>query len=39
MVLGYNQLDGTLSKVGKVLVWILDKVDKDHCIKAIIKDK
>lgn len=29
--LGANQANGTLSKVGKALVWILDKIDKDHC--------
>lgn len=34
-VLGKNQRDGTLSFVGKCLVWILDKLDKDHCKRAI----
>ena len=29
--LGANQANGTLSKAGKALVWILDKIDKDHC--------
>ena len=33
--LGKNQCDNTLSKVGKVLVWILDKLDKNHSIKSI----
>lgn len=39
MVLGYNQQENTLSKVGKAIVWILDKCEKNHCIKAIGKDK
>lgn len=34
-VLGKNQLTNTLTKIGKALVWILDKIDKDHCLKAI----
>ena len=34
-VLGKNQRDDTLSKWGKVLVWILDKLDKNHCEKSI----
>lgn len=34
-VLGKNQRDGTLSFAGKCLVWILDKLDKDHCKRAI----
>ena len=29
--LGANQVNGTLSKAGEALVWILDKIDKDHC--------
>ena len=33
--LGKNERDGNLSKCGKVLVWILDKIDKDHCKKSI----
>jgi hypothetical protein len=36
-VLGRNELKGTLSKVGTALVWILDKIDKDHCFKSINK--
>lgn len=36
-VLGRNELKGTLSKTGKVLVWILDNIDKDHCFKSINK--
>lgn len=34
-VLGKNQRDNTLTKTGKVLVWILDKIDKDHVRKSI----
>lgn len=33
-VLGYNQLQGTLTSTGKLLVKILDRIEKDHCIKA-----
>jgi hypothetical protein len=33
--LGKNKLKGTLTKTGKVLCWILDTIDKDHCIKSI----
>ena len=33
--LGKNERDGTLTKTGKRLVWILDKFDKDHCQKSI----
>ena len=36
-VLGKNQRQGTLSKTGKILVWILDKIEKDHCRKNIIE--
>jgi hypothetical protein len=34
-VLGRNELKGTLSKLGIILVWLLDKIDKDHCFKSI----
>jgi hypothetical protein len=34
-VLGRNELKGTLSNTGKVIVWILDKIDKNHCFKSI----
>ena len=34
-VLGKNQRDKTLTKTGKVLVWILDLIDKNHCEKSI----
>lgn len=33
-VLGKNQENKTLSITGKILVWILDKLDKNHCQKA-----
>lgn len=35
MVLGYNQLAGSLTRTGRMLVWILEKIEKDHCLKAI----
>ena len=34
-VLGKNQRDGTLTKAGRVLAWILDTLDKDHCKNSI----
>lgn len=34
-VLGKNERDKTLSKSGKILVWILDKIDKNHAKKSI----
>lgn len=34
-VLGKNQRDGTLTTAGKILVFILDKIDKEHCKKSI----
>lgn len=37
--LGKNQLLKSLSKRGKVLVFILDTIDKNHCEKAIINFK
>ena len=36
-VLGRNQLTNTLTKSGLVLVWILDNIDENHCIKSIEK--
>ena len=36
-VLGKNQLTNTLTKSGLVLVWILDNIDENHCIKSIEK--
>lgn len=38
-VLGKNQLAGTLTKFGKVLVWILDKIDSNHALKSIENEK
>jgi len=34
-VLGKNERDGTLTKSGIRLVWILDKLDKNHAKKSI----
>lgn len=34
-VLGKNKVDGTLTRCGKVLVWILDKIDNNHVLKSI----
>lgn len=34
-VLGWNEHLATLSDFGRALVWILNKVDKDHCKKAM----
>lgn len=36
-VLGKNERDKTLSKTGKGLVYILNKIDKNHCLKSIDK--
>ena len=36
-VLGKNERDKTLTKTGKCLVWILDKLDKNHAAKSIDK--
>jgi len=36
-VLGKNERDKTLSKTGKKLVWVLNKLDKNHCFKSIDK--
>ncbi len=36
-VLGKNERDHTLTKAGKILVWILDKLDKNHAFKSIDK--
>ena len=33
--LGKNQLNGSLTKLGKCLVWMLDKIDRNHCIKSV----
>ena len=34
--LGKNKLKGTLTKMGEFLCYILDSLDKNHCIKSII---
>ena len=34
-VLGKNELYGRLTKAGKILVSILNFIDKDHCFKSI----
>jgi hypothetical protein len=34
-VLGKNLVDGTLTKLGYVIVVILNKIEKDHCINSI----
>ncbi len=34
-VLGKNKLKGTLTIAGKILDWILDKLDPNHSIKSI----
>jgi hypothetical protein len=36
-VLGKNERDNTLTKVGVILVYILDKIDKNHAFKSIDK--
>lgn len=33
--LGKNQRDGTLSKFGKAICFILDKIDSNHCQNSI----
>ena len=33
--LGKNQRDNTLTKTGKKLVWLLDKIEENHCLKSI----
>lgn len=34
-VLGKNYRDGTLTKVGNGIRWILDKIDENHCLNSI----
>jgi hypothetical protein len=36
-VLGKNLQQGSLTKIGIIIVWILDKIDKNHVIKSINK--
>jgi 8-oxo-dGTP diphosphatase len=33
--LGKNQRDNTLTHTGKVIAFILDKIDPNHCLKSI----
>jgi hypothetical protein len=35
--LGKNERDGTLSRFGKIMVWVLDKIDKNHCKNSMFK--
>lgn len=37
-VLGKNQFKGTLTLTGKILVWILNTLDKNHCANAVKHD-
>lgn len=32
--LGANQIKGTLRGFGRFIAWLLDKVDKGHCLRA-----
>lgn len=34
-VLGKNKRDGTLTRTGKAVAFILDKIDQNHCLKSI----
>jgi len=36
-VLGKNQLTCTLTRFGRVIVWILDKIENNHALKSIDK--
>jgi len=36
-VLGKNELTDNLTTLGKLLCWVLDKIEKNHCIKSINK--
>ena len=36
-VLGKNERDNTLTKIGRYLVWLLDKLDDNHAKKSIDK--
>ena len=35
--LGHNEALGTLSFCGKAMVWVLDKIEPEHCRKAFLK--
>ena len=37
-VIGKNQQTETLTIIGKILNWILNKIEKDHSIKSIEKN-
>lgn len=37
--LGKNQLLGALTTTGKALVWVLNLLEENHCINAIIENK
>lgn len=37
--LGKNVLLGSLTRTGKALVWVLDLLEENHCINAIIENK
>lgn len=34
-VLGKNEISDNLTTLGKLLCWLLDKIEKNHCIKSI----
>ena len=34
-VLGKNERDGTLTNAGRMLCWILNVLDKNHCKNSI----
>lgn len=36
-VLGKNERDKTLTELGKIIVFILNKIDENHCFKSIDK--
>jgi hypothetical protein len=38
-VLGKNELKHTLTKLGKLIVWILNKIDFNHTKNAIEEDE
>jgi hypothetical protein len=38
-VMGKNYRDDTLTIPGKVLRWILDTIDENHCLKSIEEDE
>lgn len=38
-VLGRNYLTNTLKPLGRLLRWILDKIEPNHCVKSIERDE